>query len=51
MVKCDYKEYGIDMKISIVILYTADVMETNVQNIVDIGSVKMKLEQAFLFRF
>lgn len=43
-----YKEYGMDMQISIVILYTADVTETNVQNTFDVGSVKMKLEQAFL---
>lgn len=43
-----YKEYGMDMQISIVLFYTADVTETEVQHTFDVGSVKMKLKQAFL---
>lgn len=42
------KKYGFDMKIYIVIIYTADVTEEKTQDSFDVHSVKMKLEQAFL---
>lgn len=38
-----------NMQISIVTLYIVDVTEAQVQNTFNVGSVKMKLEWAFLF--
>lgn len=44
------KDYGIDMQIFVVIIYTADVSEEVTRDTLDVHSVSMKLEQAYLSR-
>lgn len=41
-------EYGFDMQIFVVVIYTADVIKRKTRNCLDIGSVQLKLNEAFL---
>lgn len=43
---CD--EYGIDMQISVVILYTADVLEYHTKDRLDVGCLQLTIKEAFL---
>lgn len=43
-----YKKYRTKMQIFVVIIYTADVTKEQTEDTIDVHSVKMKLEQAFL---
>lgn len=42
------KVYGMEMKIRVLIIYTADVKENSVKNVWDVYSLKMNLDRAFL---
>ena len=41
-------EYGLNMKIRLLVIYTTDVSREHVSSILDVYSLKMKLSQAFL---
>lgn len=46
-----YKKYGMNMQIRVLILYTADVTKKEASDFLDVRSVKMTIEQAFLSEF
>lgn len=41
-------EYGLNMKIRLLVIYTADVTRKQVSDTLDVYNLKMKLSQAFL---